>query len=55
MKALGLTGARCVATPGTDDAGGPKASEISELRRKAKWQEPPGEIKEGDDPSLEKN
>ena len=36
LKALGLTNARAVATPGTDDAGGPKASEISELRRKAK-------------------
>ena len=36
LEALGLTDARSVATPGTDDAGGPKASEISELRRTAK-------------------
>ena len=32
LKALGLTNAKDVATPGTDDVGGPKASEISELR-----------------------
>ena len=37
-----------VATPGTDDAGGNKASEISELRRKAKWRDPPEEIEEQD-------
>ena len=36
LKALGLTNAKGVATPGTDDVGGPKASEISELRRTAK-------------------
>ena len=46
LKALGLTDARCVATPGTDDAGGPKASEISELRRTAKWRDPPQQIEE---------
>ena len=31
--------------------GGPKASEISELRRMAKWREPPEEIK-GEDELL---
>ena len=36
LKALGLTNAEGVATPGTDDVGGPKASEISALRRTAK-------------------
>ena len=36
LKALGLTNAKGVATPGTDDVGGPKASEIRELRRTAK-------------------
>ena len=35
---------RDVATPGTDDAGGPKASEISELRRTTKWRDAPEEI-----------
>ena len=40
---------RVVATPGTDDVGGPKASQISELRRTAKWHDPPGEIEEGND------
>ena len=49
LKALGLANARCVATPGIDDAGGPKASEISELRRTAKWRDPPEEIEEEDD------
>ena len=49
VKALGLTNARGVATPGTDDAGGPKTSEISELRRTAKWCDPPEEIEEEDD------
>ena len=34
---------------GIDDVGGPKASEISELRRKAKWREHPEEIEEEDD------
>ena len=38
-----------MATPGTDDAGGPKASEISELRRTAKWHDPPGEVGVEDD------
>ena len=38
-----------MATPGNDDAGGLKASEISELRRMAKWRERPEEIKEEDD------
>ena len=36
LKALGLTDAKGVATPGTDDTGRPKASQISELRRSAK-------------------
>ena len=49
LKALGLTKAKGVATPGTDDVGGPKASEISELRRTAKWCDPPEEIEEEDD------
>ena len=49
MKALGLSNAKGVATPGTDDVCGPKASEISELRRTAKWRDPPEEIEEEDD------
>ena len=49
LKALGLTNAKGVATLGTDDMGGPKASEISELRRAANWHDPPEEIKEEDD------
>ena len=49
LKALGLTSARGVATPGTDDVGGPKASQISELRKTAKWHDPPEEIEEQDD------
>ena len=49
LKALGLTNAKGVATPGTDDVGGHKASEISELRRTAKWHDLPEEIKEEDD------
>ena len=40
LKALGLTGAKGVGTPGTDDVGGPKASEVSELRKTAKWHNP---------------
>ena len=36
LKALGLATAQGVASPGTDDVGGPKASEISELLRTAK-------------------
>ena len=39
LKTLGLTDAEGVATPGTDDVGGPKASQISELRGTAKWQD----------------
>ena len=49
LKALGLTNGEGVATRGTDYVGGPKASEISELRRTAKWREPPEEIEEEDD------
>ena len=49
LKALGLTDAKGGATPGTDDVGGPKASQISEVRRKAKWHDPPEEIEEEDD------
>ena len=39
------------ATPGTDDVGGSKASEISELRRTAKWRDPPEGLK-GEDELL---
>ena len=49
LKVLGRTDAQSVATPGTGDVGGLKASEISELRRTAKWREPPEEIQEEDD------
>ena len=49
LKALGLTNAQGVATPGTDDVGGPKASQISEVRRMVKWRDPPEGIKEEDD------
>ena len=49
LKALGLTGAKGVGTPGTDDVGGPKASEISEMRKTAKWHNPPEEVSEEDD------
>ena len=49
LKSLGLTDAEGVATPGTDDVGGPKASQISELRRTAKWHDPPEEAREEDD------
>ena len=49
LKVLGLTNARGVATPGNGDAGGAKASEISELRRLAKWHDPLEEIEEEDD------
>ena len=39
-----------MATPGTDDVGGPKASQISELRGKAKkWHDPLEEVREEDD------
>ena len=41
--------AKGVASSGTDDMGGPKASEISELRRTAKWHDPPEEIREEED------
>ena len=37
-----------MATPGTD-VGGPKASQISELRRTEKWCDPPEELEEEDD------
>ena len=43
------TDARVVATPRIDDAGGPKASEISELRRTAKWRDPLEKTEEEDD------
>ena len=48
LKALGLTDAEGVATPGTDDVGGPKASQTSELRRTAKWHDLPEEVREED-------
>ena len=44
LKALGLIDAQVVATTGTDVVGGPKASQISELRGTAKWHDPPKEI-----------
>ena len=37
---------RGVATLGTDDTGGPKASQISELRRSAKWHDCLEEVRE---------
>ena len=49
LKALGLTNAKCVPSLGTDDVGGSKASEISKLRRTAKWNDPPEEIREEED------
>ena len=49
LKALGLTGAKGGETLGTDDVGGPKASEISEMRKTAKWHNPPEEVGEKDD------
>ena len=49
LEIFGLTDAEGVATPGTDDVGGPKVSQISELRRTAKWRDPPEEIEEEDD------
>ena len=49
MKILILTNAEGVATPGTDDVGGPKANEIIELRRTAEWHDPPEEIREEED------
>ena len=38
-----------MATPGTDDVGWPKASQISELHRTAKWHDLPEEVREEDD------
>ena len=38
-----------MSAPGTDDVGGPKASQISELRGTAKWHDPPEEVREEDD------
>ena len=49
LKALGLTNAKGVSTPGTDDVGGPKASEFTELRRTAKLHDPQAEIRDDDD------
>ena len=49
LKVLGLTNDRSVATAGTDDVRGLKASEISELRSTAKWREPLEEINEEDE------
>ena len=49
LKALGKTDAKGEATPGTDDVSGPKASQISELCRTAKWHDPLEEVgEEGD-------
>ena len=48
LMAFGLTDAKGVATPETD-VGGPKASQISELRRRAKWRDPLGEFEQEDD------
>ena len=48
LEALGLTDSKGVATPGTDDVGGPKTSKISELRRTAKWHDTPKEVREED-------
>ena len=49
LKALGLTNSKGVATPGTDDVGGPRASQISELHRTAKWRDTLEEVEEEDD------
>ena len=49
LKTLGLTDGLGVATPGIDDVGRLMASEISELRRTAKWRETPADIKEEED------
>ena len=49
LKALGLTDAKGVATPGTDDVGGPKASQIGELCGTANWHDFPEEVREEDD------
>ena len=55
LKALGLTGARCVAIPGTDDVGGNKVNEISKLRRTRKWHEPQKKLKRRRIPRSVKN
>ena len=55
LKALGLTGARCVAIPGTDDVGGNKVSELSKLRMTAKWDEPQKKLKRRRIPRSVKN
>ena len=39
LKALGLTDVEGLATLGTNDVGGPKTSQSSELRRTAKWRD----------------
>ena len=44
-----MTDAKGLATPGTDDVGGPEASQIRELCRTAKWHDPPEEVREEDD------
>ena len=44
-----LSDVKVVATPGTDDVGGPKASQISELRRTAKWHDSLELVREEDD------
>ena len=49
LKTLGLTDAKGVTPPGTDDVGGPKASQISELHGTAKLHDPPEEVREEDD------
>ena len=55
LKALGLTGARCVAIPGTDDVGGNKVSELSKLRRTANWHDPQKKLKRRRIPRSVKN
>ena len=55
LKALGLTGARCVAIPGTDDVRGDKVSELSKLCRTAKWHEPQKKLKRRRIPRSVKN
>ena len=55
LKALGLTGVRCVAIPGTDDVGGNNVSELSKLRRTAKWHEPQKKLKRRRIPRSVKN
>ena len=47
LKALGLTDAEDVATPGTDDV--PKARQIRKMRRTEKWHDPPEDVREEDD------